>query len=70
MQTDPQHITTQVQNSGGQARWAAGGTEPTIADFLLYDVIEQARTLAGGILAAGGLKCVVVPTGHGCMWSD
>ena len=43
---------------GGQARWAAGGTAPTVADFVLYDVIEQARTLAGDILAAGGLKCV------------
>lgn len=48
---------SQVQN-GGKARWAAGGAAPTIADFVLYDVVEQARTLAGGILAAGGLKCV------------
>lgn len=45
-------------SGGGKACWAAGGAEPTIADFVLYDVVEQSRMLAGGILAAGGLKCV------------
>lgn len=51
----PPPNSPQAQN-GGASCWAAGGNKPTIADFVLYDVVEQCRTLAGGILAAGALK--------------
>lgn len=59
----PCHGTKTQQVQHGPSCWAAGSRDPTVADFALYDVVEQSRTLAGGILAAGGLKYVCACVG-------
>ena len=46
--------------------WAVGAGL-TIADFVLYDVVDQARALAHGALAAGGHRCVALLSEYVCV---